>query len=82
MLGTAEVLGCDILVYWRYSNGKGWIRYPVQERGPSRRAAFLFHVIHSEKAQLFHCEPLVKWPIERLISSMILTQCTRGYFAL
>ena len=69
MLGTAQVLGWDMLVFLRYAKRKGWIRYPAKARSPAPRAAFLFHVIHSERERKFHCEPLVEWPIERLVGT-------------
>ena len=65
MLGTAKWLQQDVLVFWRYDAGRSWIRYPARERKGGPRSAFLFHVIHSEKEKLFHCEPVVEWAVER-----------------
>ena len=65
MLGAARLFGRDMLVFWRYANGKGWIQYSAGSRGPAARSAFLFQIVHSEKAKMFHCEPLVEWSVER-----------------
>ena len=65
MLGTAHWLQHDVLVYGQYKTGRGWIRYPAQQRAGRPRTAFIFHCIHSQKYAAFHCEPLVKWSIER-----------------
>ena len=64
MLGTAVFLGRDILVYWQYAKGKGWIRYAAADKGGGQREAFLVQCVHSERYQAFHCEPIVEWPIE------------------
>ena len=45
MLATAMRLQYDVIVYWRYDAGKGWIRYPARARDASTRAAFLFDCI-------------------------------------
>ena len=75
MLATAMWLQHDVIVYWRYNTGKGWIRYPARGRGASTRAAFLFHIIYSPSARLFHCEPLVEWPVEKSKSKLLFTEC-------
>ena len=64
MLGTAVLLGHDILVFWQYERKSGWIRYPTADRGAAIREAFLIQCIHSEKYRMFHCEPIVDWPVE------------------
>ena len=63
MLDTALYLGVDILVYWQYGEGNGWIRYSASE-GAACKEAFLVQCIHSEKYKMFHCEPICDWPIE------------------
>ena len=65
MLATAMWLQYDGVVFWRYDTGKGWIRYPARGRGGSTRGAFLSHCIYSPKARLFHCKPLIEWPVEQ-----------------
>ena len=65
MLATATWLQYDLVVFCRYDTGKGRIRYLARGRGASNRAAFLFHCIFSTRARLFHCEPLIEWPVER-----------------
>ena len=67
MLGTARWLKSNILVYWSHETGKGWTRYPAEERGAAPRAAFLFHCNHSQVNEAFHCEPLINWPIEKSV---------------
>ena len=64
MLGTALYLGIDILVFWQYEEKHGWIRYPAGNTGIPKGEAFLIHCVHSLKYKMFHCEPMVEWPIE------------------
>ena len=61
----------DILVYWQYEEMQGWIRYPAAARGVSARSAFLIQCIHSRKYKMFHCEPMVEWPIDEYVLSEI-----------
>ena len=67
MLGTAVYLAQDILVFWQYHNKQGWMRYPAAEKEPGNRTAFLIQCLHSAKYKMFHCEPIVNWPIEKLV---------------
>ena len=70
MLGTAVYLECDILIYWQYEKRKGWIRYPSAARGPGKREALLIQCIHSKTYGMFHCEPIIEWPIEELVEKL------------
>ena len=67
MLATARWLQYDVIVYWRYDTGKGWIRYPSRARDASTRAALLFHCIYFPGATLFLCEPLIEWPVDQQV---------------
>ena len=66
MLGTALFLGVDILVFWQYEDGRGWIRYSTK-KGASCREAFLIHCVHSQKYKMFHCEPIQNWRVEEWV---------------
>ena len=67
MLGTAMFLECDVLVFWQYATGRGWIRYSARETESFSRETFLVQCMHSEVYKAFHCEPLCDWPIEELV---------------
>ena len=67
MLRTALLIAIDILVFWQYGDGQGWIRYPGASQGPAVREALLIQAAHSEKYKMFHCEPILDWPIEELV---------------
>ena len=76
MLGTALLLAIDTLVFWQYGDGQGWIRYPCASRGPAVREALLIQAAHSEKYKVFHCEPILDWPIEELVQDCpVLFRC-------
>ena len=64
MLGTTVFLGQDNLLYWQYAIGKGRIRYAAADKGSGQKEAFLVQCVHSERYQVFHCDPIVEWPIE------------------
>ena len=72
MLGVAVLLAVEILVFWQYAKGQSWIRYPGADRGPAAREALLIQCVHSDKYKMFHCEPIVHWPMEGLV---IMFQC-------
>ena len=71
MLGTAVFLRRDILVFWHYAKGKGWIRYAASDKGGGQREAFLVQCVYSERYQAFHCEPTgvahrrVSWQLKK-----------------
>ena len=66
-VGDSYVAPARFYLYCRYEQRKGWIRYPASERAAATRTAFLFHCIHSQNNGACHCEPLVKWPVERSV---------------
>ena len=67
MLGTAMYLKVDLLVFWQYESGRGWIRYSAEETESFGRETFLIQCMHSAVCKAFHCEPLCEWPIEELV---------------
>ena len=67
MLGTAMYLKVDLLVFWQYESGRGWIRYSAEETESFGRETYLIQCMHSAVYKAFHCEPLCEWPIEELV---------------
>ena len=64
---NALLLAFDIVVFWHYGVGQGWIRYPCASLRPAVREALLIQAAHSEKYKMFHCEPTLDWPTEELL---------------
>ena len=64
MLATAVLLETDLVVYWQYQTGGGWVRYKYQEDSDVRRGALLLQVIQGGRGHYgaFHCEPLWDFP--------------------
>ena len=66
-LATAWLLKIDIVVYWQYWNGGGWVRYKHGPESNARGPAFLVQTIQGGRGHYnaFHCEPLPDFPEPR-----------------
>ena len=64
MLGTAWLLEVDVIAYWQYGMGGGWVRYRHSPQSSGRGGTFLCHVIQGGPGytRAFHCEPLPDFP--------------------